>query len=248
MNIEVIRAGAEEIAPLRDLHRQEMNCQIVHDSFLRRGFTDPYLLRVEGRVAGYGLVANRYDPDTVDEFHLFPAHRASAQPLFRRLLEASGATRIRAQTNDRMMLIMLYDCATNIDAEAILFEDGYTTHLTCLAGTFRKVTEADREPIREAQLDTDAEWIIESEGIPVAAGGVLCHYNPPYGDLYMEVRDSQRRRGFGSYMVQELKRVAYESGKRPAARCNPANAASRNTMQKAGLLPCGRILVGDVAR
>ena len=82
----------------------------------------------------------------------------------------------------------------------------------------------------------------------VATGGALYHYNPPYGDLYMEVREDCRRRGFGSYLIQELKRVCYEGGKKPAARCNDSNTASRRTLQKAGLLPCGRILFGDAER
>ena len=248
MNIEVTRIQADEAAPLRELYRHEMNCQIVHDSFLRRGFTDPYLLRVEGCVAGYGLVANRYDPDTLDEFYTFPEYRASALPIFRRLLEVSQATRIRAQTNDRLQLLMLYDCATNITTEAILFEDGFTSRLECPTALFRKTAEADIDRLKEGGLDTDAEWFIESEGIPVAAGGVLTHYNPPYGDIYMGVRESHRRRGIGSFLVQELKRVAYERGNKPAARCNPNNVASRRTMEKAGLLPCGRILAGDVAK
>jgi len=68
-------------------------------------------------VAGYGLVANRHDPDTVDEFYLFPDYRPAALPLFRQLLEASRATKIRAQTNDRLMLLMLYDCAQNITSD-----------------------------------------------------------------------------------------------------------------------------------
>jgi hypothetical protein len=37
-------------------------------------------------------------------------------------------------------------------------------------------------------------------------------------------------------------------GKIPAARCNASNTASRQTMQKRGLLPCGRILLGDVVK
>ena len=76
--------------------------------------------------------------------------------------------------------------------------------------------------------------MIESEGVPVATGGVLFHYNPPYGDIYMGVNEVYRRRGFGSYLVQELKRIAYEMGKIPAARCNASNVASRRTLQKAG--------------
>jgi hypothetical protein len=58
MNIEVSRVEVNEITPLRELHRQAMRCQIMHDSFPRRGFSDAYLIQVEGRVAGYGLVAN----------------------------------------------------------------------------------------------------------------------------------------------------------------------------------------------
>jgi predicted GNAT family acetyltransferase len=64
----------------------------------------------------------------------------------------------------------------------------------------------------------------------------------------MGVSEPYRQRGYGSYMVQELKRVAYEIGKKPAARCNVSNIASRRTMQKAGLLPCARLLVGEVVK
>jgi GNAT superfamily N-acetyltransferase len=248
MNIEVSRVPADDIAPLRELHRQEMNCQITHDSFLRRGLSDSYLLRMDGRVAGYGLVANRYDPDTVDEFYLSRAYRASALPLFRQLIEVSGATKIRAQSNDRLMLLMLYDCAANITTDTILFEDAFTSHLTCPTGVFRKVGEADRAHLFEHKSEPVGDWMIESEGIPVATGGLLFHYNPPYGDIFMEVHPSYRRRGFGSYLVQELKRIAYEMGKRPAARTGVSNVASRAAMQKAGLLPCGRILVGEVMK
>jgi GNAT superfamily N-acetyltransferase len=74
----------------------------------------------------------------------------------------------------------------------------------------------------------------------------LCHYNPPYGDIFMEVDERFRNRGFGSYLVQEVKRVCYESGKRPAARCDVTNEASRRTLQKAGLLPCARIVRANI--
>jgi GNAT superfamily N-acetyltransferase len=81
----------------------------------------------------------------------------------------------------------------------------------------------------------------------VAVGGILFHYNVPYGDIYMGVAEPFRRRGYGSYLVQELKRSCYEMGKVPAARCNASNAASRATLQKAGMLPCARVLTGVIA-
>ena len=63
----------------------------------------------------------------------------------------------------------------------------------------------------------------------------------------MDVVEAFRRRGLGSFMVQELKRVCYEGGSIPAARCNPANLASRSTLQKAGFVPCGVLLHGTIA-
>ena len=65
MSVEVSRVEVNEILSLRELHRREMNCQIVHDSFPRRGFSDCYLIRVDGSVAGYGLVANKHDEEAI---------------------------------------------------------------------------------------------------------------------------------------------------------------------------------------
>ena len=62
----------------------------------------------------------------------------------------------------------------------------------------------------------------------------------------MDVAEPFRRRGFGSFLVQELKRVCYEGGHVPAARCGVDNVASRRTLQKAGFVPCGHILQGPV--
>lgn len=248
MNVEVSRVEVDEITPLRELHRQAMNCQIMHDSFPRRGFSDPYLIRVEGRIAGYGLVANQHWPETVHEFYTIPAYRAAALPIFRQFLEVSQATQILAQTNDRVLMLMLYDCAANVISDTILFEDAFTTHLTCPTGILRKVTEAVKASLMEQKLDPGSDWMIESEGVPVATGGVTFHYNPPYADIYMGVSEAYRQRGFGSYIVQELKQFAHEIGKIPAARCNVANVASRKTLQKAGMLPCCRLLQGDVVK
>jgi len=99
---------------------------------------------------------------------------------------------------------------------------------------------------RRARLPDIAEgpWIVEEKGEVLGAGGLLTHYNPPYADLYMEVVNSARRRGVGSYLVQELRHVCAEQGLRPAARCDPKNHASRRTLERGGFKPCGEILAG----
>lgn len=104
----------------------------------------------------------------------------------------------------------------------------------------------DPYTIFEHKHEPIGDWALELNGDVVATGGALFHYNPPYADLYMEVDEMHRRHGYGSYLVQELKRKCYAMGKIPAARCNADNTASRYTLEKAGLLPCARIVVGEI--
>jgi GNAT superfamily N-acetyltransferase len=246
MDVQVCRAEYGEVEALRGLYRQEANCQIIHDSALARGIADPYVILVEGRIRGYGGVWNKYHLGRVMEFYTLPAMRAHALPMFRELLSVSQATHVEAQTNMPLMLTMLYDCAVNITEENILFADAFVTDLPCPDGVFRRTVPEDTGEMFSHQSEPPGDWVMEADGAIVASGGFLCHYNPPYGDVYMEVAEPARRQGYGSYLVQEVKRVCYEAGKRPAARCNPENVASRRTLQKAGLLPCGRLLAGEV--
>ena len=246
MTLEALLVEPAVVKPLRELHRAEMSCQIVLDSWLGRGWVDPYLLRVDGAVAGYGLVGDvrAEDKTIVVEFFVLPELRGAALPLFRALLAASGATRFEAQTNDSLFTLMVYDCAVDIESNVVLFHDAVTTHLAIPGAAFRKFEPRDAGRVFGRTQDEPDEWLVEAGGEIVAAGGLLFHYNPPYGDIYMEVAEAHRRRGYGSFLIQELKRAAYAMGKIPAARCNVVNAASRACLQKAGMLPCARVLEG----
>lgn len=51
-------SSASDALPFRERYREEINCQIVHDSIHRRpGWTVTYLLEVGGTPAGFGSVA-----------------------------------------------------------------------------------------------------------------------------------------------------------------------------------------------
>ena len=246
MNIEVRRAEYPDVEAMRELYRQEANCQIVRDAYLRRGFADPYLILVNGQLGGYGAVSNNDDKNPLIEFYTLPHLRASALPMLREVLTVSQATHIQAQTNMPLMLLMLYDCAKNISREGLVFQDAFTTNLLCTDGVFRRAIPEEVTSIFPHHHEPVGDWVIDTnEGI-VATGGFYTHYNPPYGDVFMEVVESARQRGFGGYLVQEVKRVCYEAGKKPAARCSPTNIASRRTLQKAGFLPCGYLLLGEI--
>jgi hypothetical protein len=74
---------ADGVLPLRVRYRQEMNCQIVHDSIHRRdGWTRTYICTADGAIAGFGCVAIAgpwQDKPTVFEFYVVPEHRARAR-------------------------------------------------------------------------------------------------------------------------------------------------------------------------
>jgi len=244
-------ASLEGILPWRDMYRLEMSCQIIHDSIHSRpGWTQEYAL-FAGRVAvGYGSIAIAgpwKEKPTLYEWYVVPQYRSRMFDLFSPLLETSGAATIETQSNDPLLTVMLHTFAQSVTSESILFHDKLTTAHSPHGAIVRRATPDDAAQLLSHELDAEANWVVEVERKVAAAGGVLFHYNRPYGDIYMKVAEPFRRRGLGSYLVQELKRVCYEQGNVPAARCNPTNIASRKTLQKAGFVPCGHILSGSVS-
>ena len=181
------------------------------------------------------------------EYFLLPRHRRRLFDAFVALLTASGATTIETQSNDVLLTVMLHSFVPTVASESILFHDELTTAHTLPDAVFRRATPEDAGQIAEQRLDSGAGWLVAVGGVVAAAGDILFHYNWPYGDIYMAVGESFRRRGIGTYLVQELKRVCYEGGSVPAARCNPKNIASRQTLQRAGFVPCGHMVKGTVS-
>jgi len=58
MELSAKLATVKEIGPWRDLYRQEMNCQIIHDSIHSRpGWTLEYVLKAGGAAVGYCSIA-----------------------------------------------------------------------------------------------------------------------------------------------------------------------------------------------
>jgi len=132
------------------------------------------------------------------------------------------------------------------DTDTILFADTADTHLEAPGVKLRRISLIDRLRMFRHRAEPVGDWGLAMGSRVVATGGLLFHYNPPYGDIYMEIAEPFRNRGLGAYLVQELKREAYNLGAIPAARCNPNNLASRRTLQKAGFVPYAHILDGVI--
>jgi GNAT superfamily N-acetyltransferase len=237
------------IAPWRARFLAEIDAQVRYDATHRRGWADVYAVSLDGVDVGYGAIkgfAEIAHRDALFELYLDPAARPRAVPLARAVLAASGADHLQCQTNDAGFYGVFRQLTSDVDVEAILFADRVETDLAVPGATARR--RRDDDVVFEHKAEPVGDFVVELDGAVVATGGALTHYNPPYADLYMEVRPDVRRRGFGALVLQAAKRDCYARKLVPAARTGVTNLASQATLRRAGLWPCGFVLAGRVAR
>jgi len=242
-SISATPTDLDAIAGMRERYRAAAGCQIVRDSILPRGLATPWILLRGGEPAGYAGVWSEHFPGRILEAWVAPEHESVADALLRTLIRESGARAIEWQTNLPGSAALAGKVADEVRIEHLLFEDGPATSLAAPHGA----AFVRREAAHVRDGDPEGPWVLTVHGSLVAAGGILTHYNEPWGDLYMAVVERERRRGFASFLVQELRRLARADGLIPAARCGPANEASRRTLLRAGMVECGRLLSGRIA-
>ncbi len=249
MHAEVRLASNQETLPLRTRFRAEMNGQIVHDSLYRRpGWTLSYLIEVDDTPVGFGSMAIAgpwKEKPTLFEFYLLPEFRTKAFTLFEAFRAVSSPAFLEVQTNDTTLFVLACTYGKDLASEKIVFCDGKLTSHAGHGASLHCNTPPEEIARAIEERQGGGEWFLRLDSSQLAKGGILFHYNPPYGDIYMEVTAAYRRRGFGAFLVQELKRVCYELGAIPCARCNFDNVASRQTLQRAGFSPFAHILKGS---
>ncbi|HEY2726554.1 MAG TPA: GNAT family N-acetyltransferase [Parafilimonas sp.] len=247
MTLDVIKSDLKEILYLRNLFLQENNFQIRYNASHERGWTDSYFIVCNNEKIGYGSIkgnGNINDRDTVFEFYLAPSFRSLSSIAFLELLKSSKANFIECQSNDFLLTSLLFQYGQNINSNVILFETSFTSDIKMDTTMFRKRNNNDT--VFEHTSEPVGDYVLEVNKEVIATGGFLLHYNKPFADLYMEVEKNHRKKGFGSFLIQELKRQCYLAGRVPAARCNIDNIASRATLTKAGLKIAGFMLFGQV--
>jgi GNAT superfamily N-acetyltransferase len=245
---KVRKVALERVLPFRDLFLQEANRQIRYNACHERGWTDTYLLTLDDAAVGYGAIKGQTAAsgrDTVFELYIVPSARGSSRELFVELLAASAAAYIECQTNDPLLSPLLYEFGRDINAGVMLFEDHFASNLAIPGAAVRR--RAPDDHVFDHTVEPIGDYVVTMEDEVVGTGGFMLHYNPPFADLYMEVRPDRRRRGLGSLLLQEVKKACYGAGRVPAARCGIANLASRGALTRAGLRPCGFVALARLA-
>lgn len=247
MTLNAFQTDLKEVLPFRNLFLQENNFQIRYNACHERGWTDSYLLTFNEAKIGYGSIKgneNLSGRDTVFEFYIVPSFRNIASFAFSELLHSSKASFIECQSNDLLLTSLLYQHGQNINSNVILFEDHSDPCLTVHNVIFRR--RNDNDIVFEHKSEPVGDYVLELNKEVVATAGFLLHYNMPFADLYMEVKEDHRLKGLGSFLIQELKRQCYLAGRVPSARCSIENIASRATLIKAGFKIAGFMLLGTV--
>jgi GNAT superfamily N-acetyltransferase len=247
MKISVLKTELKNILALRGLFLQETNFQIRYNACHERSWTDPYLLLQDDVAVGYASIKGKDDlnkRDAVFEYFLIPACRTGTYLFFHQLAQVSQARFIECQSNDLILSSLLFQYTKNIVSDTILFKDRSVTEFAMQRTVFRKRREDDM--IFEHHSEPVGEFVLELNREIVATGGFLIHYNYPFADHYMEVMEDQRQKGFGSLILQEVKKRSYLAGRVPAARCNIGNNASKATLIRAGFEITGFMLTGEI--
>ena len=247
MDLKIKKVALKKILPLRRLFLQENNFQIRYDACHARGWTDSYLITINGSEAGYGSIKGKDDlsqRDAIFEFYLTPQNRKYSNSAFEILIKASGVNYVECQSNEHLLSSMLFEFSSRVSSDVILFEDDQPTFLNISRAIFRKKIIGEQS--FDHKSEPDGDYVIEAGGEIVATGGFLLHYNFPFADLYMEVREDQRKKGYGSLMIQGLRKACYDAGRIPVARCGITNKASKATLIKGGLRIAGYMLTGEI--
>src|ERR1700690_389547 len=197
MEIKVIKTDLKDIQPFRILFLEESNFQFIYNKCHTYGWADAYMFILDDVKIGYGAVwgkDKREDRDAIFEFYIIKSYRKFANTFFSKLHVTSCAPFIECQSNDVLLSCLLFEHAQNIYEEAILFEDNFQTGFT-VPGVVLEKKLKDKDTPNDAR-----EYILKQNNEIVATGGLMLNYNMPYADVYYEVNESQRRKGFGSYM------------------------------------------------
>ena len=245
--LQLEKTSFELIKSLRDQYLSTVNYQIRYDACHSRGWSDSWLIELGGSTIGYGSVKGLEElahRNTLFEFFLLDKYSDQTTWIFEEFLSISGVSYLEAQSNDPVLRHLIYQFGTEICSEVLLWEDFTETKLSVNDVNFRLKQPSEASlPNKSAGSE---EYILQVGQEKVAEGGFLTHYNFPFADLYMEVESGARSQGYGSYILQEIKKECYRSGRVPAARCNIVNYASRKTLKKAGFRPCGYMLKAKV--
>jgi GNAT superfamily N-acetyltransferase len=263
--VEIVAAEREEVQRLRELFQREVNDIFLTERGFWWGWYEAHLIRCQGRAIGYGLVEVETDYRQLMEFYLLPVYRPDARAVQEQVLRQLSVTHMQTDTRREFQTLLFYDFCEQITAHDLFFRDRFSTHCEFPGLTFRRAANGDsaalfpvlhgpggapfemesEEELRE-WISSGLRWLLLDGAAVVGVGALFEDFNRPFAEVGMMVSPPFRRRGYGTFILQELKKECYRIGLTPASRCAWDNEASRRSHDRSGFLLSGRQLLGVV--
>lgn len=252
MEIEFSPVDWAEIRP--DVARHLAALPAAIDSFLEKYIVESrhYRALADGRPAGFAAI---HDGQLITQFALDDDFKRHGQAAFRRLRAMELVHAALLPTSDEFWLANALDEHRQLAKQAYLFATpADLAPAPAPAGlAWRPAEPADGELIARESADffNPIPRRIESGGLFVAesdgrcAGFGLLEASAIYPDVAsigMFTLESARRQGVGTATIGFLIGECRRRGLRPIAGCWYYNHRSRQTLQRAGMYPCSRLL------
>ena len=152
-----------------------------------------YALGLEDTLVGFGTVAIGgpwTGKPTILEFYVLPDHRGRAFDLFEAFVEASGARLMEIQSSDALLAMMLHTYAHRDHERSDRLPRRRSRRRSPANGAVLQPLTSDEEVRASiAERQGGPEFLLQVDGKPAGKGGILFHYNRPYGDVYMDIEE-----------------------------------------------------------
>jgi len=188
---------------------------------------------------------------TLVQFHVIKEYYTSRTEIFEYIIKSKKVRSADVSTKELEYLALCLDNQKSVEVHTYLFDDNQkiTQELNGFSkSTFRLANKDDIDTIKincdvaydgyyEDLIENDNLFVLYNESCLLGIGEFrVITSNEQYGDIGVVVAEEYRRRGIGTFIINQLKEHCYNKELQPLACCEVENIASRNTMEKAGFI------------
>ncbi len=195
---------------------------------------------------------------TLVEFYILKEYYIYSQEIFIYIIKSDMVEDAAVSTKQSEFLSLCLDFQKSVYVSSYLFTDTENkkyelNHYENLS--FRLAKKSDIQAINnkcESRPQEYYEELIENDQLFVLYEGDILlgigefriskTHQGQYGDIGVVVAEEYRRKGIGTYIINQLKEHCYRNNLKPMASCDSKNIASMNTLIKAGFISEHRII------
>ena len=215
-------------------------------------------VRKSERLMGYTCVNSE---NVLLQFYLLPKFLSEGLKIFKEYITHTGIKKGIVGTNNPIYLSLALHDVEDVKIHTYLFSDNVEVNLEKKEGNLKKCQEKDTEVIIDfchQSVGAPKEWLAGYISRLINKGEVFvlgkgeeiigtCEIResrsaPEFADLGMIVSPKFRKRGYGTYLLSEAKRIAKERGKEPICSCEIENMGSLKSIQKCGFVSLYQLL------